>query len=183
MDSLAQTIRELRTALEDSQKDFAQRLGTSQATVARWETGQITPAPETIRALAAIAVAKGLIQADELEAAARGETTFDRRRIRPSIQFRDDDEKIKTVALLRVLRNPEHYAAELKLIEKALKKPLEDTRTILAELQMGRVDVPAAMLRLYQDGRSLDEIASLFNMDPADISGILLSVQLAAAQK
>jgi transcriptional regulator with XRE-family HTH domain len=52
--SLADRIKKLRLSIGEKQDEFADRLGVSQATVARWEGGS-TPKPDALHALAELA--------------------------------------------------------------------------------------------------------------------------------
>lgn len=52
--SLADRIKNLRLSIGEKQDEFADRLGVSQATVARWEGGSV-PKPDALHALAGIA--------------------------------------------------------------------------------------------------------------------------------
>lgn len=180
MNDLSQAIRELRTALGESQKEFASRMQTSQATVARWETGH-EPGPHALAALTATARELRLEQAKIFEAVAKGEGVPAIRRIRAAIpDYRNDEELDIVNAVLRILRKPDLYPSQAKAIRKALEKPTDDIRQLLADLQLGKVNIPAAMLQLHNEGRSDQEIANLFKLDPADVMPVIIGYLLGA---
>lgn len=56
-------ILALRRQLQLTQEQFAHRLGTTVATVNRWERGKVRPSPLAVAALAALAAAQAEAQA------------------------------------------------------------------------------------------------------------------------
>jgi transcriptional regulator with XRE-family HTH domain len=57
---LAREILGFRKAQEWTQGELARRLGTTEATVSRWESGKSIPKPEHLQALAQLAAIRGM---------------------------------------------------------------------------------------------------------------------------
>lgn len=125
------TVRKLRGVLQETQPQFAARLGVAVVTVARWETTR-PPRGAWLDKLADLAESRDLREYAQVFREARTSDT------RPSAgrpvsilhekdpEFRDERERRYTLALLRVLRNPKRYQKALRTVETTLAPVLAD---------------------------------------------------------
>jgi transcriptional regulator with XRE-family HTH domain len=171
MEKTAKVVQEIRAALRESQAQFAQRLNTTQAMVARWETGQI-PTSDWIGKLQERATAVGLNgHAAELEG------VLQRGRVRPKIEIQTEEELHEVNAVLRMLRNRGAYKSDFDALRKATRRARKDNADILAKVQAG-VDIAQALINLRARGHNQAEIAEILGLDESIVSSRLAAYDL-----
>lgn len=166
---LLATVRKLRIALDDTQQEFAQRLGLAIATVIRYEHNR-PPRAKALAKLERVATAHGLDEfaavfrqalGDELGAPPPTPTGL-------TIQLKDEEEKKLALALLDVLRKP-FYEKEAKSVRRILI-PVADKRQRDAEFSEAIETSKLAIVRLLKGGHTAEEIKNRTGMSTEKIA-------------
>jgi transcriptional regulator with XRE-family HTH domain len=168
--AVSEAVVRLRTALGETQEQFAARMGTSVATIARYETSR-TPKRGALDELIKIADENGLASyADVFRKAQAGEiiTSVDGE-LRMLLTAKSQQEAMLVNAVLRVLRNPQLYAKELSNLQKVLSRPVRDIEGLRAKANIA-AEVKAAIGRLFMQGRTQDDISERFKLDPGTVA-------------
>ncbi len=123
--------RQLRSALGLTQTEFAKRIGKGIATVQRYET-QSAPSGPVLNRLAELAESQGL---QDLAAVFRQALELNSSpALSHKIEFKNDEERDWTAALLAAFRNPQ-YADSLRRVQGILKPIRERCQQILDAAQ------------------------------------------------
>lgn len=160
-------VREIRAAFGESQQKFAQRIGATQAMVARWETNRQQPTADWMDKLRKFATDTGLEdQAAELEG------VMERERVKPQVEVRTEEESEEVNAVLRMLRRSGEYKADLATLKKATERAKKDNAAVLARFQAA-ADLGSAMVRLRDRGEGPREIAEILGVDEEVVNSYL----------
>jgi transcriptional regulator with XRE-family HTH domain len=129
---LTEAVRDLRSALGETQQTFASRMKTAIRTVARWETTR-PPSGASLAQLERLAATKGL---EDLTAVFRAALADELGNWETSSytsvysEPRTESEKLWVAALLATLRNPQYADRRARLIP-LLREPAEGCIKIL----------------------------------------------------
>ena len=172
--AVSETVRKLRGSFGETQEEFARRMDTAVVTIARWETSR-PPRGKALKALAELARSKSLPEyADVFEQAARGEIPPLRRTVKfKEIEPQDEEEASLFAAVARINRNRGEYRKDFSRLKKAVERAMNDINELVAEAQAS-ADVRQAIVRLFQEGKTDDEIAALFNLNPEHVKQMLV---------
>lgn len=181
---LSLTVRKLRNALGKTQAEFADQVGTTQRTVARWES-EVPPSGTALAKLALIAALAGLEEcavvfrqgfAKELETSALPQELAEilgGRRSAPQPGLlsmvtdpvpKNAEETEILAAVLRILRNPEQYAdASLQLMD-GIQQARTDNKNETLKVQ--------ATIHLLQNGQTVEQVAAALTLPLAAVKRI-----------
>ncbi len=115
--NLIQAVQELRRKLGDSQQAFANRLGISIRAVANYEKDR-QPHGKSLASLARVAAAAGETALANQFRKALAEDIGPV--LSPAVDFKSEEERDWTVALLAAFRNPQ-YSARLRRVQEILE--------------------------------------------------------------
>jgi transcriptional regulator with XRE-family HTH domain len=168
-----ETVRKLRVSLSETQEQFARRMNTAVVTIARWETSR-PPRGKALRALEDLAASVSMTEYAAIFARARkGEFPAPKRTVAvKGPEAENEREKLRMLALLRVLRNPDHYKASIRMVEKGLGPAMRDIENLMTDAQ-AKADVPGAILRLAQKGNTPEQIGEVLGVEIETVTTVL----------
>jgi transcriptional regulator with XRE-family HTH domain len=173
---VSEAVLRLRTVFEETQTQFAARLGTAVVTVARWETSRI-PSKEWLRKLEELANSKGwTVYADVFRSARVGDLSIRTVRtaeVAPPI-CRDETETRLVLALLREHRNQAAYKKPYRQLMSALQPALHDIDRDIRESSIAKFDAPHTVMSLFKAGLSQQKIAEHLRMPESLVGEIYL---------
>jgi len=157
---LQSTVRKLRVALDQTQEEFAQRLGVTRVTVARYEQSR-PPAGKALAALEELAAEHGL---DDYATVFRRALTDELGAPRPepsqgpqsTIRFKDGEEEELCRALLDVLRK-RHWVKRRRPLREILA-PVVQERQQDAEFFEAIKASMIGIVRLLKKGHGAEDI-------------------------
>ena len=160
---LVAAVRKLRIALEDTQQQFAQRLGLAIATVIRYEHNR-PPRAKALAKLEQLAAAHGL---DEYAAVFRRALSNELGAPPPAptgltISVKDQEEMKLVIALLDILRKP-FFAKEAKSVKRILV-PVAVQHQRDAEFHEAIETSKLAIMRLLKAGHTAEDIRARTGM-------------------
>ena len=166
---LVATVRKLRHAIDDTQQEFAHRLGLSIATAVRYEHNR-PPRGKALAKLAEVAAAHGL---DEYAAVFRRALSNELGAPPPAptgltVEAKNEEERDLLVALLDVLRKPA-YAEQAETLKRTLK-PVAVQRQDDAEYAEALEQSALATVRLLKSGKDPEEIKTRTGMSAERIA-------------
>lgn len=168
-DHLIATVRKLRTALEDTQQEFATRLGLAIATVVRYEHNR-APRAKALAKLEQVAAAHGL---DEYAAIFHRALSMELGGPPPepvpgTVHLKSDEERHLVLALLDVLRR-KRWAAEEKRIRRILGPVVQERQRdaeFFEALEQSRIGI----VRLLKKGHTAEEVMRRLGTSPERIA-------------
>jgi DNA-binding XRE family transcriptional regulator len=177
---VSETVAKLRHVFGESQPVFAKRLGIALVTLARWETSR-TPPKTALLKLEALAQGKHMKEFAEVFRGARaGEYVQKPTKEMHYAPPNTPEEKLYVAALLRVLRRPTGIAnhpatqRERSQLDNALATAIREVQNITLSVDLG-ADVRKAIVSLIvEQGKSQQEVAELFSLDPNDVGQVLM---------
>jgi transcriptional regulator with XRE-family HTH domain len=172
---VSEAVRKLRSSFNLTQDEFARKLGVAVVSVARWETSR-PPRGKSAKVLEDLAASLSLSECVAVfQKAQRGEYPAATRSIKASpIIFESEEEMQWVIALLRVLRNRDSHKKEHDQLKLALRRPLREIATLLAKVQT-KTDAFGAILPLYKEGRTPQQIAELLGLNISDVLQVVTS--------
>ena len=158
---LRPAVRSLRLALKKTQTEFGALIGKTLPTVQRYEN-LVPPKGSVLTRLANVAHENGLEDYARLFrlalAAEMGQQLGGPAKVIPTIEFRNDEERLWAAATLLSMRLPE-FAEQAKEAKKALRTAYKLVKTRIDQGQ-SQVDQVIEFGRLATAGKSASEIAN-----------------------
>jgi transcriptional regulator with XRE-family HTH domain len=157
-------VRSIREALRETQAKFSERLGTSQSMIARWENGRQLPTESWMLKIKDLAIEAGLIECSD------GIGNFlMRKRAKPKIEVRTEEEVDLVNAVLLIARHRAEYAAEFKELGRITERARKHNRQAIERAQ-NQLDFAGAIVRLHKRGNSPAEISAVLGIDEESVN-------------
>jgi transcriptional regulator with XRE-family HTH domain len=158
---LMEAVRCLRQHFGDTQQQFASRMKTAVITIARWETSR-APSGPALEKLCAVAGKEGVSECERVfqdALAGNVEPAPARSGNRLDFVFQNSREKALALALVTMLRDPEHYAESLRSIGPMLENCLDSFKTTF---DVENIDerIALAVVTLHGKGDPPERIAT-----------------------
>ena len=158
-------------ALDETQQQFAHRLGTSVVSIARYETNQI-PSELILSRLVQLASESGFDSYASILMNASADTSAEVPPLNTirEVSLKTDDELWIVPAVLRVLRRDDLYPDLRRKLEKLLARPIEDIRAILDRKSVAEEAIPQRVVKLVQQGLSTESIGKKLGIEEETVT-------------
>jgi|GEM_PF-3365135 len=181
LDRVCRAVKDLRNSLNESQPQFAVRLGTSLRSIARYETSR-PPKGKVLAQLEQIALNNGFDEyAQVFRAALSNELGFPAPQVPlrwpkaakaiPDLDARTDEETMWCAALLLTLRD-KRFDQRAKRVLRDLGEARKQVENALNTINRA-LGMIAAHARLKAEGKSNEQIARMFNLPPQALDRLI----------